>query len=269
MRSPFPHSVCFRITRHCNANCCFCLAPADGATADLATLKHRVDWLLERGVREIHLCGGEPTIHPALPDLLFHIHSRNAKTRITTNGIELTEVIVAALRATGTRVKVSLHGDRSHHNRIVGRPAFDQTVHNLQRLIRVGVKASVQTTVVAGALGSVDWMIEFCLHEGVKRLTLLPFLPRGAGLGRRDELELSAWQRSMLHNHVKQKRRALGNRVDLRWLDMAAKRLCVVEVDGRIVLQGGSERSDRLVCEIPAVETVGATSSYCVGECQL
>jgi molybdenum cofactor biosynthesis enzyme MoaA len=140
-RSPLPRSICFRITRNCNANCCFCLAPPDGTTADLATLKHRVDWLLERGVKEIHLCGGEPTIHPALPDLLFHIHSRNAKSKLTTNGIELKEPVMAALRATGTQVKVSLHGDRAHHDRMVGRVAFNQTVHNLQRLLRAGVSA--------------------------------------------------------------------------------------------------------------------------------
>ena len=248
--SPLPRSVCFRITRHCNANCRFCLAPPKGEEADPATLKHRVDWLRERGVREIHVCGGEPTIHPALPELLFHIRSRGAKIKLTTNGIELTEPVLTALRATTTQVKVSLHGDRPHHDRMVGRPAFEQTVHNLQRLIRAGVSASVQTTVVAGALWAVDWMIEFCVQSGIKRLTLLPFLPRGAGLARRNDFQLSTWQRSMLHNQVKQKRKSLGNRLDLRWVDITSSPLHVVEVDGRIVLERGSEASDQLICTI-------------------
>lgn len=250
MRSPFPHSVCFRITRHCNANCCFCLAPPDGAAADLATLKHRVEWLLERGVRGFHLCGGEPTTHPALSDLLFHIHSRKAKIKLTTNGIEINDQAFAAIRATGSRVKVSLHGDRAHHNRMVGAEGFDRTVCNLQRLLHAGVKASVQTTIVAESPWVLEWMVQFCLQTGVKRLTLIPFLPRGAGAMRRREFELSAQQRSMLQNKVKQGRKLLGNRLDLRWLDLTGGSLCVVDVDGRIVFERGSEASDQVICTI-------------------
>lgn len=143
-------------------------------------------------------------------------------------------------------MKVSLHGDRPHHDRMVGRPAFDLTVNNLQRLIRAGVSASVQTTVVAEALWSVDWMIDFCLQSGIKRLTLLPFIPRGSGFELRHTLQLSTWQRSMLHNQVKRKRKTLGDRLDLRWVDITASPLHAVEVDGRIVLERGGEASDQV-----------------------
>jgi hypothetical protein len=93
-------------------------------------------------------------------------------------------------------------------------------------------------------------MIDFCLELGVKRLTVLSFLARGRGLERSDDLQLSTSQRSMLHNQVKQERKSLGNRLDLRWLEIPASPLYVVEVDGRVVLEKGSEVLDQVICTI-------------------
>ena len=96
-----------------------------------------------------------------------------------------------------------------------------------------------------------DWAIEFCMKVGVTKLTVLPFVPRGNGWKQREQFELRASQRTALHNQVREKRRVLGNRLDLRWLDISASRIHVVEPDGRIVLERWSEASDQLVCRIP------------------
>ncbi len=216
------------------------------------TLVHRLDWLMSQGVRTFHFCGGEPAIHPELPRLLAHVHARRGKARVTTNGIEISGPLLSALRATGSRVKVSLHGDRAYHNKMVGCDAFDTTTDNLRGLLAPGVSTSVQTTVVQGGAWVVDWLIDFCLESGVRRLSILPFLPRGNGRGRRDHYGLSTAQRRSLHDLVRARRRALNGRLDLRWLDLSARPVHVVEVDGRIILEGPTEARDRDICRIPA-----------------
>jgi MoaA/NifB/PqqE/SkfB family radical SAM enzyme len=251
MRLNLPDTICFRVTRQCNARCGFCLAPADGEAADDATLRHRLDWLLSHGVKTIHFCGGEPTIHPALPDLLMQVHARGGKNRITTNAIEISEPVLSTLRATKAQVKVSLHGDRAYHNQMVGCDAFDRTVGNLRRLIAAGIPTSVQTTVVANGTRVLDGVIDFCLGNGVTRLSVLPFLPRGNGNHRREEYEFTVAQRSALQDLVKKERRALGARLDLRWLNLTACRIHVVEVDGRILREGPTEARDGFVYRIP------------------
>jgi MoaA/NifB/PqqE/SkfB family radical SAM enzyme len=251
MRLNLPDTVCFRVTRNCNARCGFCLAPADGETADGATLSHRLDWLLSHGVKTVHFCGGEPTIHPALPDLLGRVHARGGKNRITTNAIELPETVLSALRATDALAKVSLHGERAYHNRMVGCDAFDRTVGNLRRLIASGVRTSVQTTVVADGTWVLDWIIEFCLTNRITRLSVLPFLPRGNGNHRREEYGFTMAQLAALQDQVKKKRHALVGRLDLRWLNLTACRIHVVEVDGRILLEGPTEARDSVICQIP------------------
>src|SRR5207248_1125122 len=90
----FPQSVCFRVTRACNARCGFCLAPWDGEHPSAEVLLHRIDWLTDRGVRVVHFCGGEPTIHPALGALIARTRERGATARLTTNGIAMPEPLL-------------------------------------------------------------------------------------------------------------------------------------------------------------------------------
>jgi molybdenum cofactor biosynthesis enzyme MoaA len=219
--------------------------------ADGDTLVHRIDWLLSKGVRAFDFCGGEPAIHPELPRLLTHVHSRKKKAKLTTNGIELSDRLVSTLRATGTRVKVSLHGDRAYHNELVGCDAFDKTTGNIRKLLRAGIPTSLQTTVVAGGTWAVDWLVDFCLATGVRRLGIMPFLPRGNGRHYQDRFGLSTAQRSSLHNRVTAKRRALNGRLDLRWLDLNNRPIHVLEVDGSIILEGPTEGRDRVIDRIP------------------
>jgi len=259
-----PPMICFRVTRYCNARCGFCLAPPDGTHPAARTLTHRLDWLLSHGVKTIHFCGGEPTIHPALPQLLTHVRGRGGKTRLTTNAIVLTDTLLRVLRAAASQVKVSLHGDRKHHDDIVGREAFDHTTGNLRRLVAARVSTSVQTTVVAGGAWVVDWVAGFCLEAGVRRLSILPFIPRGSGYDRRAEYELSEFERRALHEHVTKKRRELNGRLDVRWLDFTAQPLHVVEPDGRVVLEGATEGMDVLLGHIPAVERGNTGKPGCV-----
>ena len=247
-----PPSICFRVTRYCNARCGFCLAPPDGVKTTASALTHRLDWLLAHGVKSIHFCGGEPTLHPALPQLLRHVAAQGGKVELTTNAIALPDALLPALRATGCQVKVSLHGDRAHHDGIVGRQAFDPTTHNLRRLVAAGIAASIQTTLVADGAWVVDWMTGFCLEVGVRRLSFLPFIPRGSGYERRGAYGLSPSQRRALHEQVSRQRRALNGRLEVRWLDFTARPVHVVEPDGRILLEGASEARDVVLGYIPA-----------------
>jgi MoaA/NifB/PqqE/SkfB family radical SAM enzyme len=239
------------VTRYCNARCGFCLAPPDGAHPDGSILIGRLDWVLARGVRTVHFCGGEPTIHPAMARLIEYVHCRDGKTRLTTNGITIPEELFAVLRARPTEVKVSLHGDREYHNRIVGCDAFDRTTENLRRLLKSGVRTSVQTTVVAGGEWVVERVAGFCREMGVRRLSILPFIPRGSGYARRSEYEMTIKERERLHDLVRRKRKLLSGQLDLRWLDFTARPVPVVEADGSVVMEGATESLDRKIGEIP------------------
>jgi MoaA/NifB/PqqE/SkfB family radical SAM enzyme len=249
-----PDMICFRVTRDCNARCRFCLAPPEGNQPSAATLLSRIDWLLARGVKTIHFCGGEPTVHQGIAELLTHVHSIGACSRLTTNGISLPANLAAVLRKTNTAVKVSLHGDKDHHNDIMGVKSFHHTTRNIKRLLAEGVDTSIQATVVAKQFWVIDWLAEFCLESGVRRLSLLPFIPRGDGMNCRDEFAMTTMERSTLRTLVKRKRHALNGRLDMRWLDFNTQPIHVVEADGRVVLEAATGTMDEVLYQIPAVD---------------
>jgi MoaA/NifB/PqqE/SkfB family radical SAM enzyme len=243
--------ICFRVTRFCNARCGFCLAPPDGGVhPPFAALKDRIDWLFMNGVKTIHFCGGEPTIHHDLAELIKYVHERGRKSKLTTNGISIPGKLIQALYACKTEVKVSLHGSPTHHNNMVGCEAFDKTSTNILRLISYGVSTSVQTTIVTRHLDIVDWSIDFCLSNNIRRVSFLPFIPRGSGYNDRNNYELSQEERKQLHNLVTAKRRRLASRIDIRLLDFNARPIHVVEPDGRVVLEGATESMDKLLYHI-------------------
>jgi MoaA/NifB/PqqE/SkfB family radical SAM enzyme len=261
-RVHLPEQICFRITRYCNARCGFCLAPPDGAHPNRDTLAERVEWLLWHGVRTIHFCGGEPTIHPALADLIEYVHHKGGKTRLTTNGILIPDPLISVLRNRRTHVKVSLHGDREHHDKVLGREAFNRTTENLRRLLAAGVPTSVQTTVISGGEWVVEWVAAYCRSIGVRRLSILPFIPRGRGSPRRAEYELTMTQLQFLRELVRQKRRALNGTLELRWLDFTVRPVPVIEADGTVILEGATEASDQVLGRIPLQKTGDAPSLF-------
>lgn len=254
MKPDLPQQICFRVTRDCNARCRFCLAPPDDVHPEVAVIKQRIDWLLSRGVRIIHFSGGEPTTHPGLQELIAYVHAHGGKTKLTTNAIAISDTLIQALEVAETEVKVSLHGDREHHNAMVGVRSFDHTTGNLKRLLGSGIRASIQATVVAGKTWVVDWLIDYCLESGVRRLSILPFISRGSGRDCSDICQLSLQQRSALRDMVKKRRRMLIGKLDLRWLDFTARPIHVVEPDGRVILEAATEKLDEILCRIPTAK---------------
>lgn len=239
-----PATICFRVTRRCNARCGFCLAPPDGTHPSGDVLRVRIDWLAQRGVRAIHFCGGEPSIHPALAELVDHVRERDLDVKLTTNAIRTSDELVDALQRADAEIKVSLHGEKELHDALVGVEAFERTLANLRRYAAAGLHTSVQTTVVAGHTDSVERVARLALDCGVRRMSVLPFLPRGDGLERRGEFELSSGERRFLRAEVARLRRELAGLLELRWLDFTARPIHVVESDGRVVLEGASESLD-------------------------
>ena len=248
-----PDSICFRVTRNCNARCSFCLAPPDGLHPSVGVLKRRIDWLLSNGVNTLHFCGGEPTVHPDLAELMTYTFEHGGRNQLTSNGIALPAALLAVLKATRTKVRISLHGDKHHQNAMVGVTAFQHTTRTIQRLVAYGVNTSIQTTLVASESTVIDWMTQYCLDVGVRCLNFLPFIPRGSGADHRDDFGLTSLQRRELHRLIRVRRHSLCGRVDVRWLDFNAQVIYVVEPDGRIIVEGATESMDRVLYQIPGM----------------
>jgi MoaA/NifB/PqqE/SkfB family radical SAM enzyme len=93
------------ITRNCNLSCTYCNEYTTGAphlSADI--LLKRIDMLDALGVLIYDILGGEPLMHPALPQLVAYIKAKQQGANLATiisNGFLLTSDIISDLNVAG------------------------------------------------------------------------------------------------------------------------------------------------------------------------
>jgi MoaA/NifB/PqqE/SkfB family radical SAM enzyme len=93
------------VTDDCNLTCEYCDEYAPGApNVPLEELKARVDKLDDLGVMVFDFLGGEPLMHPDLPDLLAHTKAKRRGSNVVTvitNGFFLTKRVIERLNDSG------------------------------------------------------------------------------------------------------------------------------------------------------------------------
>jgi molybdenum cofactor biosynthesis enzyme MoaA len=245
-----PSSVCLRVTRACNARCGFCLAPPTGHGVTYMSIQRRLRWLAAEGVHKVHLCGGEPTIRRDLPEIIRDVRECGLVCAMTTNGILLSPVVLEQLRIADAKVKVSVHGPKALHESILRRNCYEQVDRNLARLLEAGVTTGIQTVVTRRLPDVHNWMIDYCLQRGIRKLRLLPFVPRGRGLQAADLYQLSPEQHEHLETSVSEARRQLEGRLDVDILDFWIQDYYVLETDGQLQIQRETDTADSTIAHV-------------------
>jgi MoaA/NifB/PqqE/SkfB family radical SAM enzyme len=78
----------YYVTYRCNARCGFCdIWEQPSPTVAPEDVRRNLDDLRRLGVRVVDFTGGEPLLHPHLPDLLAMAKDRGLLTTVTSNGL--------------------------------------------------------------------------------------------------------------------------------------------------------------------------------------
>jgi hypothetical protein len=84
-----PHAV-LEPNYTCNRRCALCYNRFRDVVKSLATVREEVDALLaKRNLETISILGGEPTLHPDLPEIVRYVKGRGVYCQILTNGVIL------------------------------------------------------------------------------------------------------------------------------------------------------------------------------------
>lgn len=103
-----------QVVRHCNHFCGFCSNPTTPYVHTFESMKILVDDLVARGYFGCILTGGEPTLHPELPQIAGYAREAGLHVRMITNGWRLADPDFAkALADAGLQhVHVSIYSVR-------------------------------------------------------------------------------------------------------------------------------------------------------------
>ncbi len=107
-----------QLARCCNQRCRFCSNPSNGRILSLEAAKDHVDDFVQRGYDGIILTGGEPTLFPAMTELIHYAKKLGLPTRIITNGQNTADpVYLADLASAGlTHLHLSIYSVRESVN---------------------------------------------------------------------------------------------------------------------------------------------------------
>jgi sulfatase maturation enzyme AslB (radical SAM superfamily) len=80
-----------QVVRHCNHFCGFCSNPSTPYAHTFDSMRVLVDDFVRRGYFGVILTGGEPTLHPELPQIARYARDQGLHVRMITNGWRLSD----------------------------------------------------------------------------------------------------------------------------------------------------------------------------------
>jgi MoaA/NifB/PqqE/SkfB family radical SAM enzyme len=183
------------ITAKCNLYCTHCYADS-GPQGELYGNMAYEDWtgVLDEaanlGCRSVQFIGGEPTMHPRLPELIEHADDQGYEfIEVYTNATRLGPRLISCLRRHGVHVATSFYtDDAALHERITQADgSWQQTVHGIESVLAAGLPLRVGVVLTDQNLDHGPRAIEFLKTLGVR--TVRVDHQRGVGRGRLEHLE--------------------------------------------------------------------------------
>lgn len=186
-----PPLVWIELTRRCNLTCKHCYISGGEARAsemDATRFTALIDELADMGVWAVAFTGGEPTLHNAFVDLVLHARGRGLLVGIATNGLTLSNELLAALPRDGVIISVSL--DNLHLPGKAEEKEFSHITEVIDRCHEYGFRTNIMTNTNRQNFSDLGKLIDWAEAKNVS-IRSVPFSPLGRGKQFRQELELS------------------------------------------------------------------------------
>jgi pyrroloquinoline quinone biosynthesis protein E len=172
-----PIGLLAELTHRCPLQCPYCSNPLELVRANVElpaeTWCRLLDEAAELGVLQVHLSGGEPTLHPGLERIVAHLRTLGLYANLITAGVLLDQRRIEALARAGLdHVQLSLQGtDAATADRIGGYKGGHEKKLNVADWIRAaGLPLTVNAVVHRQNLGQLEAMIDLALQLGAHRL---------------------------------------------------------------------------------------------------
>ena len=195
-------SLRISITDRCNFRCVYCMPPEglpwlpSEKVLSVDELVRLAAVAVRKGVKEIRLTGGEPTIRPDLPEIIAGIAALQAdglkSLSLTTNGFNMTKIAGKLAKAGLTRINVSLDSlSREKFHRITRRDCLDKVLAGLEELERHPTINPIKVNAVAMRDFTEEEVLDFARLARTKPYVMrfIEFMPLDAdGNWRREQV---------------------------------------------------------------------------------
>ena len=180
--------VVWNITRTCNLRCIHCYADSHAerypGELNWEQCCAVIDDLADYKVNALLLSGGEPLLHPQLPQLLERATGRGLKVTISTNGTRITPELAGLFKKLGVAyVGISLDGIGAVHDKFRGvQGAFEGAIRGFRLCEEVGQKTGLRLTLTRNNVQCMEQILGFIEQEGIQRVCFYHLVPTGRGV---------------------------------------------------------------------------------------
>jgi uncharacterized radical SAM superfamily Fe-S cluster-containing enzyme len=170
------------VTNNCNMTCGACLSGSEMGKQEPYIPGRRLMAALPEARRlgftpHVVFFGGEPTMHPELPEMVALAVERGFVPRLATNGLKLRDERFARQLAQAGLRWVFLHFDSlddAKNERLRGRPMLEASNQAIATCRSAGMKVQLGTTVSRDNLGELSDLFAFAGSAGVFWVSLYP-----------------------------------------------------------------------------------------------
>lgn len=180
----------FAVTDACNAHCAFCNFSMDASPegkrvyVDLEEARASLDVLAENGIEHLAFVGGEPTLHPHLPEMCAHAKTLGMKTIVCTNGSMLTPEMVHRHADAGLDIAIiSIDAsDAETHEQNRGLPGVCARIGEANTILREAGVSTTASVTISKLLGNTSALPALLESLGFDRVTFsYPLRRLGSG----------------------------------------------------------------------------------------
>ncbi len=179
-----PGRVHFYYTKACNLNCAHCFTKANKVDVEL-TFEEKVDMLdqmVQLGINEILIGGGEPFTQKDFPDFVEACLSRGIITKVFTNGLLLNEELIKRMASWDIKyLSISIDGATEEEYKktrgVYGLEIIRNNVELLKRYCSFTIAASV--TIGSNNYQNAEGLLKLISDFGFDRLKVRPVKPAG------------------------------------------------------------------------------------------
>lgn len=195
-------AIYFYILEGCNLRCrhCWINPPYEKEKTpkypfvDIELFKHIIEEALPLGLSTVKLTGGEPLIHPEIDKVLNHIHHKNLKLNIETNGVAITPELAKLILSSKKRVNLSISID-SHkpeiHEWVRGvKGSFNDAVRGVKIMVEQGFRPQVIMSIMEKNYKDVEGLVKLAesIGAGSVKFNLVTPTARGEEMHKKGEV---------------------------------------------------------------------------------
>lgn len=190
------------INYDCNLSCDYCFAKNLGKNHPLrigeAEFERFCKWLEKSRTHFLGILGGEPTVHPLMPQMLERLYSQGITVALFTNALYKDEELTQTISACTANIVVNCNDPGLYTKQQVNRRA-----HNLDALTKAGAHISFSKNFSPENV-QYEYLLDYCRTYGVTNIRYDVSRPSGVGENRYFSLDGSREVADMLLRFVRE-----------------------------------------------------------------